>query len=174
LIHPKRWAFEILSMFAVLVLSGCRPARLTGPSITPGSTAVPTATNTATSAPTVHGKLSIVIHILVVHWDQSGHIKTLLGSFNPAIGVTVRMKAASDPTSIPVESSGMTNENGLALLILINPIIDTRGNTQKVDLRIDGYTGKISCGIHPYALGYYLIEIYLEGKSIKMYYPNEQ
>jgi len=114
---------------------------------------------------------SMVIHITVVHWDQPGDIHTLLGNFNPAIGLTIRLINASTNNSNNVEDSSVTNINGLALLRLYYPIIDKNGNTQEVNIRIDGYSEIITCRINAYYPGYYSKEIFLEGNKIRTYYP---
>jgi hypothetical protein len=128
------------------------------------SQSLPTKTN-------IENSKGMAIHIIVLYWDQTGPVNTSLGSFNPAIGKKVRMKVMSDSNSIQLESSGITNENGLTLLTLVNPIIDKNGNTQKVNISIDDINGNISCSITPVGQGYYVKEIYLKGNMIWRYYP---
>jgi hypothetical protein len=114
---------------------------------------------------------SMAIHITVVYWDQLGDIHTLLGNFSPAIGLTVRLRDASANNPNPVESSGVTNINGLALLQLVHPVIDEKGNTQEVNIQIDGYSEILTCRINAYYPGYFSKEIFLEGNKIRTYYP---
>jgi hypothetical protein len=128
------------------------------------SQSLPTKTN-------IENSKGMAIHIIVLYWDQTGPVNTSLGSFNPAIGKKVRMETMPDSNSIQLESSGITNENGLTLLTLVNPIIDKNGNTQKVNISIDDINGNISCSITPIGQGYYVKEIYLKGNMIWRYYP---
>ena len=94
-----------------------------------------------------------------------------IGNFSPAIGLRVSLREAAANNSNPIEDSGVTNLNGLALLRLARPRLDANGNTQAVDVRIDVYSEILTCSISAYYPGYYSKEIFLEGNRIGTYYP---
>jgi hypothetical protein len=112
----------------------------------------------------------MAVHITVVYSDQPGQVKTLLGLFAPAIGITVRMRTVINNQHIS-EQSGITNQNGLVLLILDNPIIDANGHTQKVNISLDGFSNILTCDFSAYYQGYYSKEIFIGPGNTLTYFP---